>query len=82
MSHRCQKNNEGGRRVNMCFKAIRSAFSSVVRVLESGGRGYLKARVEKVTAKPAPEADLEHDTGGINGDMIREMGEKDRVGHI
>lgn len=43
----------------MCFRAKRSAYSSVVRTLDSGGREYLKVRVGKITAKPAPEVDLE-----------------------
>ena len=43
----------------MRYKAKRSAYSSVVRTLDSGGRVYLKVGFGKVTANPAPEVDLE-----------------------
>lgn len=43
----------------MHLKAKRSAYSSVVRTLDSGGRVYLKVQFGKVTANPSPEVDLE-----------------------
>lgn len=45
--------------MSMCLKAKRSAYSSVVRTLDSGGRVYLKVQFGNVTANPAPEMDLE-----------------------
>lgn len=61
----------------MCFKAKRTARSSVVRTLDSGGRGYLTERVRKTTAKPAPEVDLKPCVNmyarGMSREIFKEM---------